>query len=700
MSKRYTNTESSYRPSIYNNPPSDYIPPPSKQSWNDYPDYNNQPNDNYYNNMNGDITNAYKKQNRPNGDIPMNTISIDNGYPDDKTYSKYNSYNPNLQNSTNYTYSTQNVNAFPNKYNAPRVPLADPQTPKEKTQRKIVLIWTLAASILLITPVIVGYIIGQAIIRTTLWTLGFYGLVIVIHYIIQAIFAYLNYRKVTKKKNRRRKDWTGLSTGLLVVGYREDPELFRGCLKSITYLRYAKNERIIVVVDGNEEEDRYMGDIFSKVFSRWDHRVITTDFRLQDIEMFEQRAIKLVEEVKKCMGPVCIMQPHFGKRAAMYTGFQVLLQCQVEAVVVTDSDTILDTHCIKELAFMLDDNFVGAATGDVRIWNTGTMLSFLSSLRYWFAFNMERSAQSFQNCVTCVSGPLGIYRTDVLREIIDKWINQRFLGSLCTYGDDRHLTNLTLALGRYVKFTPYAFCYTETPETFIRWVTQQTRWSKSFYREALFAIKAIPVQSLWMTYEILFHIIYPFILIYSLLLLIYKGTLWQLITWILTLFIMGAFRSLFALIYTRKFKFVFNIFYGVVYLIGFIPAKIQALLFLWDNGWGTSSRLKKISNWNQKLIPILWVIVLIVGIVINIRRFIVSDTEKFEIYHIIGLIILVCTLLVGFICYNFYQDHEKKKRVAREQERRKINRDQNFSKYHSYIETDMGVPFNNMQDQY
>jgi len=315
MSKRYTNTESSqyYRPSIYNNPPSDYIPPPSKQSWSGLPseyNSNNQSNsnDNYYN---GDITNAYNKRNsRPNGDIPMNTISIDNNTYPDKTYSKYNSLNPNLNNSTNYTYSTQNVDAFPNKYDAPRVPLADPQTPKEKTQRKVVLIWTLAASILLITPVIVGYIIGQAIIRTTLWTLGFYGLVIVIHYTVQATFAYLNYRRVTKNKNRRRKDWTGLSTGLLVVGYREDPELFRGCLKSITYLRYAKNERIIVVVDGNEEEDRYMGDIFSKVFSRWDHRVITTDFRLQDIEMFEQRAIKLVEEVKKCMGPVCIMQPH------------------------------------------------------------------------------------------------------------------------------------------------------------------------------------------------------------------------------------------------------------------------------------------------------------------------------------------------------------------------------------------------------
>jgi len=203
-----------------------------------------------------------------------------------------------------------------------------------------------------------------------------------------------------------------------------------------------------------------------------------------------------------------------------------------------------------------------------------------------------------------------------------------------------------------------------------------------------------------MTYEILFHIIYPFILIYSLLVLVYKGTLWQMIVWILTLFIMGGLRTIYALLYTKKLKFLFNIFYGVVYLIGFIPAKIQALLFLWDNGWGTSSRLKKISKWNQKMIPILWIIVLIVGIVINIRRFILSDTEKFEIHHIIGLIILICTLLIGFVCYCFYQDHEKKKRVAREQERRKINRDQNISKYHSYIENDMDVPLTNTQDQY
>jgi len=43
------------------------------------------------------------------------------------------------------------------------------------------------------------YINGRVVVRTTLRTLNFYCLVIVIHYFVQALFAYLNYRKVTKK---------------------------------------------------------------------------------------------------------------------------------------------------------------------------------------------------------------------------------------------------------------------------------------------------------------------------------------------------------------------------------------------------------------------------------------------------------------------------------------------------------------------
>lgn len=131
------------------------------------------------------------------------------------------------------------------------------------------------------------------------------------HYIFQSIFSYLNLRKVKKLRNKRSNDWTGISTGLLVVGYREDPELLKNCLESITNLKYSKNEKFIMVVDGNEEEDIYMGEIFSKVFSKWDHRVITIDFKIQDVGIFEPRAVKLLEEVKKCNGPICILQRKF-----------------------------------------------------------------------------------------------------------------------------------------------------------------------------------------------------------------------------------------------------------------------------------------------------------------------------------------------------------------------------------------------------
>lgn len=138
------------------------------------------------------------------------------------------------------------------------------------------------------------------------------------HYIFQSIFAYLNLRKVTKIRNKRSKDWTGVSTGLLVVGYREDPELLKKCLESIINIRYSKNEKVILVVDGNGEEDRYMSDIFSEVFSKWDHRVITTDFKIQDVGISEPRAVKLLNEVKKCNGPVCIMQRKYLKIIVIY----------------------------------------------------------------------------------------------------------------------------------------------------------------------------------------------------------------------------------------------------------------------------------------------------------------------------------------------------------------------------------------------
>ena len=63
---------------------------------------------------------------------------------------------------------------------------------------------------------------------------------------------------------------------------------------------------------------------------------------------------------------------------------------------------------LLELVRVLDeDPRVGAVGGDVRILNPlDSWVSFLSSLRYWVAFNVERACQSYFHCVSCISGPL------------------------------------------------------------------------------------------------------------------------------------------------------------------------------------------------------------------------------------------------------------------------------------------------------
>lgn len=76
---------------------------------------------------------------------------------------------------------------------------------------------------------------------------------------------------------------------------------------------------------------------------------------------------------------------------------------------VCDSDTKLDSLATVELVKVLEsDHKYGAVGGDVMILNLKeSYISFMSSLRYWMAFNIERACQSFFNCVSCISGPLG-----------------------------------------------------------------------------------------------------------------------------------------------------------------------------------------------------------------------------------------------------------------------------------------------------
>lgn len=92
--------------------------------------------------------------------------------------------------------------------------------------------------------------------------------------------------------------------------------------------------------------------------------------------------------------------------------------------------------------------------------------------------------------------------------VLGPWILQSFLGKETTFGDDRHLTNRILSLGNWTGYLHLAKCESDTPAGFVRWVKQQTRWSKSFFREALFP-KSFAYAQFWLTVETTKQFMYP-----------------------------------------------------------------------------------------------------------------------------------------------------------------------------------------------
>ncbi|KAF9093114.1 Hyaluronan synthase 3 [Mortierella sp. AD031] len=377
-----------------------------------------------------------------------------------------------------------------------------------------------------------------------------YGMLMALDFMAVISFSALNRRKVNNRVKR--------------LGYREDPILLEGCLKSLRAIRYQRNQRVMLVIDGNEAQDEYMAQIFMKVFESQGAAIFRPDFLCMDRLANDKDRQDLVRRITYHPDPVYVMQPHRGKRAAMYTGFAVLLQQGIESVVVTDCDTY------AELAFALAESpIVGAATGDVRIYNTATC------------------AQSYHSVFNCVSGSLEIYRTSIVSEFMDNWVRQSFLDVLCTYGDDRHLTNLVLREGFKVKFSHYAICYTDTPIRFIAWVTQQTRWSKSFFREIPIQLGCMHLHSPWMTYALLYQLVYPMMMIYNLVNCIYFGTGSQISWWLVSIPFVGILKTCYAVRVTGDKKFYFTTIYGFLYMLGYVPAKIFAALTLYDNSWGT-----------------------------------------------------------------------------------------------------------------
>ena len=395
--------------------------------------------------------------------------------------------------------------------------------------------------------------------------IALYVILAVTHLGVQAIMAHLNYTSQRRAApHLHQLVLSSLNSGTLPTIsviypiYREDPVVLEKVMQRAKACLQIPGLEVIFVDDGSPNIDE-LRPLYDKYAS-------------------------------SSAGLKVLYKRNGGKRDAQYYALDV---ASGEYIITVDSDTLIDSEGILRLiAPMVRDERLGAVTGDVRVQNRNeNLLSRLIGLRYWLAFNLERAAQSFSGTMLCCSGPFSAYRRDVLETVKDRYVNQTFLGKLCTYGDDRHLTNLVICEGYKSAFQQDAIAYTFVPTTIGEYITQQTRWSKSFYREMLWTYKAFwnfSLYSLWeMTLQLILFVM--FVLVLGSDLFNFLNTLDMKIPlyYLTLLVVMASVRSVYGLLRTRNLGFLLFAFYGFLHVAILMPVRFKALLTLKDNRWGT-----------------------------------------------------------------------------------------------------------------
>lgn len=304
-----------------------------------------------------------------------------------------------------------------------------------------------------------------------------------------------------------------------------------------------------------------------------------------------------IERITRKAGFRYIYQENAGKREAMYNGL-THIRASSSIVMFSDSDTVWDKQAAKELVkVLLANERTGAVTGEVAVTNhTYSLMTRLIGMRYHMAFAYERASQSYFKTVTCISGPLGAYKRHVIDSVKNPFVNQRFLGKKCTYGDDRHLTNLVLARGYQVRYAANAKCYTQAPTEFRALLKQQTRWGKSYWRELFWQIKALESHGLYLWYDFTVTAILPFVLIGSLLYQLYQfagGSVSHGIALAVTLAGVSLIRVLDPMIRQRDPWYLAFVAYSFIYFLVLLPVKVLALITIADGKWGSR---KKVAN--------------------------------------------------------------------------------------------------------
>jgi hyaluronan synthase len=280
-----------------------------------------------------------------------------------------------------------------------------------------------------------------------------------------------------------------------------------------------------------------------------------------------------------------------GKRLALEEGFR---RARGEIVVTVDSDSIIEANTLLSIVGPFRDQKVGAVAGRVAVFNRKQgLIPKMLKVRYLFSFDVLRAIQSTYRTVYCCPGALSAYRISVVREVLDQWINQTFLGTICTYGEDRSMTNYILSKGYHTVYQRTAQVFTIVPWTYKRLWKMYLRWDRSYIRETLRLFKIVWQRPFWpflITLVDLFitNLRYP--IGYVNLVLLVVLSIYYPVTVLRLFCVIGLFSLLNMLYYLkseRSWDFLYGVFYAYFSFLALFWIFPYALLTVRSRSWMT-----------------------------------------------------------------------------------------------------------------
>jgi hyaluronan synthase len=241
------------------------------------------------------------------------------------------------------------------------------------------------------------------------------------------------------------------SLTVIIPAYNEGP-MVASSIDSVAAAHYPHDRLEIFVVDDGSRDDT------------WEH-----------IQAAARRHPELVTAIR--------FPRNRGKRAALEAGFR---KARGEVLVTIDSDSVIDRDALLAMAGPFRDARVGGVAGRVAVYNRDEgVIPRMLKVRYVLSFDYLRAVQSTYGTVYCCPGALAAYRASVVARVLDRWTTQTFLGSRCTFGEDRAMTNYIILEGYDTVYQHRAVVHTVVPRTYTRLCKMFLRWDRSYVREEL-----------------------------------------------------------------------------------------------------------------------------------------------------------------------------------------------------------------------